>query len=298
MAYIDVKNLTAVIYARVSTDDKDQRPEVQVDLCTDWCTKNGVNVIGIYTDMLTGKSLERPGFEQMLGKINTAKPGLLVVRDQSRLTRDMKLEDIKGMLSYAGTKILYVVNPDIDPNSFVGQVTDSLEGVINKHYIEDLSARTSGGMDKSRKMGIHIGAPATFAISEDIDRMPKGKVRLEDYVDSKGKLHKATKLISENLLYLYAKQGRSLRYLAKREGVSHTTLQRYLKGTTKPSIPDNPDSIIPERYSTYLEVMNGAEWPTRDKAVFGENASSECSERGVEQKGVETPEIPNQKGVC
>ncbi len=298
MAYFDVNGVTAVIYARVSTDDKDQRPEVQVDLCTDWCTKNGVNVIGVYTDKVTGTSLERPGFEQMLGKINTAKPGLLVVRDQSRLTRDMKLEEIKGMLAYAGTKIIYVVTPDIDPDSFVGQLSDSINGAINKQFIKDLSSRTSNGMEKSRELGIHIGTPARFAIFEDIRRMPKGKVRLEDFVDSKGKIHKATKVISENLLFLYAKQGRSLRYLAKTEGISHTTLQRYLKGTTEPSIPGDPDSIIPERYSEYLRVMNGGEWPKRETAVSDENPVSECSERGVEQKGVETLEIPNQKGGC
>jgi len=298
MAYFDVEGKTAVIYARVSTDEdgfREQRPEVQVNLCKEWCEKHKVNVIGIYTDKHTGKELERPGFEAMMGKIMTAKPGILIVRDQSRLTRDRKLEDIKQMLKFANTQILYVNTPDVDPESTAGQMTDAVNGVINKEFLVKLSSETKGGMEESRENGIHIGRPARFAIREDFDRMPKGKI-VEDHIDSEGNIIKGTKVISETLLFEYAKQGRTLGYVAKMEGVKKSTLLRYIHGTTKPAIPGNPDSIIPNRYDEYVALFEKADRTKRGASDFEENPDSECSKRGVSQKGIDSPENPSQKG--
>jgi len=296
MPFFDVEGKTAVIYARVSTEDKEQRPEVQVDLCKEWCAKNGVKILGIYIDKHTGKELERPGFEAMMGKIMTAKPGILIVYDQSRLTRDMKLEDIKQMLKFSNTQILYVTSPDVDPKSLAGQMADAVNGVFNKEFVVQNSQKTKDGMNKSRKDGIHIGRPATFVISEDIDRMPNGKVTFEDKVLPDGKIIKATKIISETLLFLYAKQGHSLGYVAKMEGIKKSTLLRYLHGTKEPAIPGNPDSIIPNRFDEYAAILEKADCPKRGTDDFEENSDSDRLKRGVSQKGIDSPENPSQKG--
>jgi DNA invertase Pin-like site-specific DNA recombinase len=229
----------------------------------------------------------------MMGKIMTAKPSLLVVRDQSRLTRDRKLEDIKQMLKFSNTQILYVNSPDVDPKSIGGQINDAVQDVMNNQFLIKLSGETKNGMEESREKGIHIGRPARFVIREDIDRIPKGKV-VEDHTDSNGNIIKGTKVISENVLFMYASQGHSLGYVAKMEGVKKSTLIRYIHGTDELAIPGNPDSFIPNRFDKYMAILGKTDCLERGNDDFDENPDSECSERGVYQKGVETAENLSQ----
>lgn len=298
MAYIDVSGMTAVIYARVSTDDSDQRPEVQIGICRDWCQKNGVTVIGEFRDEHTGTELTRPGFTAMLGMIMINRPQLLVVRDQSRLTRDQKLEYIEGLISPYGTRIIYATNPDIDPHSLAGQMMGAIEGVINKDYVIQLRIKTKEGIEETRKAGTHVGRPAEFAIREDIDKMPAGKIRTEEGKSPSGKVLRPTKIISEALLYTYAYQGHSLRYLCRMEGVSPATLTKYLRGTTEPAIPGRPETVIPERLTRYLQIQQNANCLERGEAEKNlETYLQSVWKGGVDEKGVEPPENVFEKGV-
>ena len=67
----EYEGMTAVLYARVSTDDKDQRPESQMEVMKDWCRREGIVVVGEYVDQLSGKDIDRPQFQALLGRIVT-----------------------------------------------------------------------------------------------------------------------------------------------------------------------------------------------------------------------------------
>lgn len=281
MAYIDVTGMKAIIYARVSTDDKEQNPDVQVNLCQKWCDENGVDVIEAYRDMHTGKELNRPGFTALLGKIMLLRPSLLVVRDQSRLTRDMKIEQIKDILRPYGTSIIYAASPDIDPDSFVGNVIGGVEGAKNKEEVVLLSTKTKEGMADSRENGQHQGRPQKFIIKEDEDLFLKGAIS------------ETAKKISETVLFTYARAGRSLRYVAKMEEVKYAVFYEYLCGNRKGL---KPGCRLPVRLGLYQSIS--AE-PTLSERVEAENQSETdetLSERGVIGKGIETVENPIGKG--
>ncbi len=98
----DLEGYNAVLYARVSTDDKEQTCETQIRNMKAWCKQKGVNIVGIYQDEQTGKTLMRENFLAMMGRILVGGDiQILLVNEQSRLTRDMKLEEIKEKSSYS-----------------------------------------------------------------------------------------------------------------------------------------------------------------------------------------------------
>ncbi|MBE6527328.1 MAG: recombinase family protein [Thermoplasmata archaeon] len=298
MAYLPLKGEKVVIYARVSTDEdgiREQNPEIQINFCRELCEREGAIIIGEYRDKYTGTELARPGFKQLIGAIILEHPRALIVRDQSRLTRDNALSQITEITKSAGTAIVYAMTPDVDPNTLAGRVMDSFNGVMNQEFIFKLRAETVQGMKDAKEHGTHLGRPATFAIREDIENMPLGKIRTEVRVTPKGKTLMPTKILSEAVLYNYARHGHSVRFLAKMEGIPPSVVFSYLRGTKEPSIPGNPNSIIPERLSRYIALRE--ECLTRRSPV-PEDYEPECSERGIVDSSEFSPSDCADRGVC
>lgn len=51
--------MRCAIYARVSTDDKEQNPETQLRICREYCEKAGYEVVGTYVDKARAKDYKR-----------------------------------------------------------------------------------------------------------------------------------------------------------------------------------------------------------------------------------------------
>ena len=103
---------TAVLYARVSTDDKDQRPEVQLATMREWANKEGIRIVGEYMEEKSGKDMARPQLQSALGRIVagslsigenddplTCKVHILLAWHPTRISRDSNdLMNIKKLV--------------------------------------------------------------------------------------------------------------------------------------------------------------------------------------------------------
>ena len=88
-------NQKAVIYCRVST--KRQATEgnglgSQETRCREYASHRGHQIVGVFTDDVSGKLRRRPGFEEMIGFIRKQRnSGIVVIIDDiSRMSRDMR----------------------------------------------------------------------------------------------------------------------------------------------------------------------------------------------------------------
>ena len=83
--------MKAVLYARVSTKDKDQDPEVQLRALRPWVTARGWTVAGEYTDKVTGDEARRrrdpPGLSQAMQQLEQHRAKVLVIYSAERLVR-------------------------------------------------------------------------------------------------------------------------------------------------------------------------------------------------------------------
>ncbi|MBQ7701777.1 MAG: recombinase family protein [Candidatus Methanomethylophilaceae archaeon] len=241
----DLEGYNAVLYARVSTDDKDQTCETQIRAMKDWCKRKGVNIVQIYQDEQTGKTLLRDGFLAMIGRIIVGNNDIqiLLVNESTRLTRDMKLEEIKDMLKNTQCRIRYVQS-DIDPESEAGIMMDAIGGASGKIEVKKVSARTSAGMATRKLQGKHVSKPAKFMFLEDVTEDFNGGRCYLGPVD--GVNHKTcTKVYPEKTVFDYARAGVSVNKLAEDIiKVSPNTLKR--------------EMVLTNRYQTYLQLYREA----------------------------------------
>ena len=217
------EGMTAVGYCRVSTDDKGQTNVTQENAIREWSRRTGANVIAIYKDEMTGKTLSRPGLMQAIGRILCDSVQIFVAYDQSRFTRNEDLPKIKEMIG-AGCTIRYVTS-DVDPDSLGGRVTDAVKQIFDREENIVRSAKTKVGMETRRDvMGIHVGRPAKIVFLEELEICKKG---LNSSVDD---THKTQSMVYPIKVVLdMADNGLTLNYVATKVlGVTTMSLRRAL----------------------------------------------------------------------
>ncbi|MEO8724046.1 MAG: recombinase family protein, partial [Sphingobium sp.] len=104
-------NQKAIIYCRVSTKKQAEEGNgltSQETRCREYAGQRGHEVVGVFTDEVSGKLAQRPGLDAMLAFIRTnRKLGLVVVIDDiSRMARDVRNHfDLKESIFRAGATL-------------------------------------------------------------------------------------------------------------------------------------------------------------------------------------------------
>jgi DNA invertase Pin-like site-specific DNA recombinase len=156
------EGMNAVLYARVSTKDKDQDLNTQLLKLREWCKNNKVSIIGEYVDKESGADLEehpRQQLDSMLGRIMRGGVNIILAWKDDRLSRDMNDKSwlLKAIKPY-GTVIRYVVE-ETKPETSDGALIDSIGTWKAQRERSDISIRVKAGMDRVRVTGTKSGKP-------------------------------------------------------------------------------------------------------------------------------------------
>ncbi len=219
----DLDGMTAVLYSRVSTDDKDQTTESQIREMKRWCEDKGVKVIWIYSEQISGKDLERPEYDRMMGRIMRGGSHILLCWSESRLTRNTtNLKDIESQIAPYGTRIRFVTN-NVEPET-AGDVISYIGVWQAQEERAKLSMNTKNGMLNRKLQGIHCGRPLAIVFSH---RVEENKARIK--LDGKQKI----KIVSLDTVMQNAQLGYSVEKTSKIIGVSATSLKEALEQEDK-----------------------------------------------------------------
>lgn len=104
-------NRKNVLYARVSSSSQKKDLQNQLDVLRAFVNKNGITINDEYSDICSGLSLNRNGFQSMLDDIVDGKVQNVFVTYKDRLTR-LSFDVFKSLFEKYGCKI--VVLNDID----------------------------------------------------------------------------------------------------------------------------------------------------------------------------------------
>ena len=164
--------MTAVLYARVSTDDKGQDPEVQVLKMKEWCETNDVQILGIYREEKSGKNMERPEMDRVIGRIARGGVNILLAFDVSRIGRNASdVDKIRKTAGSYNTVIRYVTS-DVAPETGAGRLINGVEAwQAEEHLVKHRNA-VKAGMDKAKVFGtasgMPIGRPPTIVVTNGV----------------------------------------------------------------------------------------------------------------------------------
>jgi len=145
--------MKTAIYVRVSTDKQEARN--QLEQLREYCKRAEYEIVEEYTDIISGKEIKRPSFEQLFLDAHQRKFELLLFWDLSRFSRSGTL--------YTLQKLKELENLGIDWESFrepyfrtSGQFRDvllSIMATLAKVERENISARTKAGLKHAKNVG-------------------------------------------------------------------------------------------------------------------------------------------------
>jgi len=138
-------------YARVSTQD--QNLYLQLDALH----KANVEDENLYTDKLSGKTLDRPRFNDLMKVLR--KGDVLIVYKMDRISRSLKdLISIIEELKKRGIEFMSL-HEQIDTTSSVGRLTFHIFGALAEFERSLISDRTKEGLQAARARGRVGGRP-------------------------------------------------------------------------------------------------------------------------------------------
>lgn len=151
-------------YARIST------PDQKLDLQIDSLMRAMVPHENIFTDVSSGVKTERPGFDNLQGKLR--KGDEVYVWRLDRVGRNLShlLKVVEGW-SHDGIKLISLQEPMVDPDSATGKMFIQMVGMMAEFERNNLIERTNAGLSAAKKRGRKGGRPK--GMSDEAKRKAK-----------------------------------------------------------------------------------------------------------------------------
>lgn len=168
-------SIRLVPYLRVSTDDKGQDPERQLDLIKSWAARENIVLGNVFRDVgVSGDSdpLERQGFKDAMEEASDKGFSGLVVEAPDRLTRggvpafwvaSWRLENEHKLKVYAADQGF------AEQSSMAGVLFSTIKAAMAKEWLDRHRKAVKSGMERARRNGSYIGRkPKPFSADEEI----------------------------------------------------------------------------------------------------------------------------------
>ena len=124
------KNTKIISYTRVSTQGQKSQLTEQTNRVYNYCMNKGIDLTEQITDIKSGMSFDRKGFQQLCREVIQGHVQLVLLENKDRLVR-FGYEIIEGLFKYFGTTIL-VINDEVSNKTYEQELTEDLISII--HY--------------------------------------------------------------------------------------------------------------------------------------------------------------------
>ena len=155
---------SAAIYLRVSSEMQVDgfSIEAQKNACLKYAAEQGYEVTDshIYIDeAYSAKNEDRPEFKRLMIGAHSSEFSLIIIHKMDRFERNFRamtntLEDLANI----GVRV-YSIHENLE---LANTLTVNLFGIINEHYIQNLSWETAKGKHQAAKEGYFIGSRVPF----------------------------------------------------------------------------------------------------------------------------------------
>jgi len=183
-------------YGRIST--KHQNLSLQIDAFL----KYGIDEKNIYTDKISGSTIERKKLDRLLDKLRQGDT--LVVWKLDRVARSVThLTKLINEFNAKGINLVSIQEPFIDTSSSYGKFIFTVFAAIAELERSIIVERTLAGQESAKRRGVRIGRKPGLSkealkkaiIAESYYRDPKNNLSIKDIctlsdIKSKGTLYK------------------------------------------------------------------------------------------------------------
>jgi DNA invertase Pin-like site-specific DNA recombinase len=148
-------------YSRVSTQHREQKPEVQVGELRRYCKARGWKVLHEIEDRASGGGDDRPGLKRLLSLVCAREVDAVVVVKMDRLFRSLK-HLVNTLAEFEALGVKFIATRDqVDLTTPAGRLFMQILGSLSEFERELIRERILMGLEHARREGRLLGRPRT-----------------------------------------------------------------------------------------------------------------------------------------
>src|SRR3990170_8204738 len=149
------------LYARVSTRDKDQDPELQLDAMRAYARTRGWDSVEYVDTAAAGDLVHRTAWARLLADAAQRRIDHVLVWKLDRAFRSTlhALATLRD-LEHAGVGFSSLTQPELDTSSATGRLVFTILAAVAEMERELIADRVREGMRKAKRDGVRIGRPS------------------------------------------------------------------------------------------------------------------------------------------
>lgn len=167
-----------VIYLRVSTDEQGKSGlglDAQLDACKRLCEQRQLTIVGVYSEIVSGKvdPRERPVFMQALAEAQSQGASIMVSK-QDRFSREVF--HVSGYVNnyFFGSSTPSLITAD-SPNASPMEIY--LKAMVSEQERQAISLRTKEALAQVKKQGKELGKAGRQAHSEKAQQATEDAIK-------------------------------------------------------------------------------------------------------------------------
>jgi DNA invertase Pin-like site-specific DNA recombinase len=203
-----------ILYSRLSRDDELQGQSASIEnqeaFLEDYAKKNGfIPYIKISDDGWSGTNWNRPGWQEIINRIEQGEVSTIISKDTSRIGRDyLRMGLYRETFRDKGVRLI-CVNDGVDTARGEDDFTPFRE-IINEYYARDTSRKIRAINDSRTKNGKHVTGSVPYGYLRDknqksvwvldTEAAPIVERIFRSVIDGKGVTQIADELTADNIL--------------------------------------------------------------------------------------------------
>jgi DNA invertase Pin-like site-specific DNA recombinase len=152
--------MRTALYARVSTNDKGQDPEVQMREMREFCPRRGWEIVDAYIDSgISGSKERRPQLDRLMADARKRKFDAVLVYRFDRFARSMR-QLVNALAEFQSLGIEFIsLHEGIDTSTPNGRLVFGIMASIAEFERELIRDRVKSGIQHARAKGRRLGRP-------------------------------------------------------------------------------------------------------------------------------------------
>jgi len=165
--------MRTALYARVSTRDKGQNPDNQLQALREYAAGRGFTVVTEYVDHDSGAKEHRPALTSLLRDAARGRFDFLLFWSLDRITRRgvWTAIDFLHQLDTHNIKFRSLQQPEIDTSTTWGPVIVAVFAALAQLEREMLRERTKAGLRRAQAQGKQLGRPRRIVDVRQVEEL-------------------------------------------------------------------------------------------------------------------------------
>lgn len=151
--------MNVATYSRVSTQKREQKPEVQVGELRRYCKARGFKITHEITDRARGGTDDRPGLKELMRLVRAREVDAVAVVKLDRLFRSLK-HLVNTLSEFEALGVKFIATRDqVDMTTPAGRMFVQILGSLGEFERALIRERILLGLDYARRQGKRLGRP-------------------------------------------------------------------------------------------------------------------------------------------